>query len=154
MYCSACGSAIPPELSYCNRCGARVGGSKDDSIAKTTSTYPESLVWAIVAVFVCGLGAIIGMMAVMKKVVGFDAGIILAITYISLFMTLAVVGVFVAMLLKTRMHAKESIDNAELKEHQTKELTEGHTVFQEPLSSVTEDPTRAFEPIYRRDAKL
>ena len=155
MYCSACGSAIPTNLSYCNRCGARVGTANDDSIAKPSSTYPESLVWAIVAVFVCGLGAVIGLMAVMKKVVGFDAGIILAITYISLFMTLAVVGVFIAMLLKNRIRTNESIDHAELKEHQTKELAEGQMpALQEPLSSVTDDTTRAFEPIYRRDAKL
>jgi len=89
-----------------------------------------------------------GLMAVMKEVVGFDTNLILAVTYICLFMMLVLEGVFIAMLLKTRMRVKNSIDDAKLKEHQTKELTEGQPpALQEPLSSVTEGTTRAFEPI-------
>lgn len=154
MYCSACGSAIPANLSYCNKCGARVGATNNDSI-KPSSTYPESLVWAIVAVFVCGLGAIIGMMAVMKNVVGFQTHLILAITMISFLLILAVEGLFITLLFKNKMPATDSIDGHRLKEHQTKELAEGERpALHEPLSSVTEGTTRAFEPIYRRDAKL
>ena len=154
MYCSACGSAVPPNLSYCNRCGARVGASNDSS-GRPSQTYPESLIWAIVAVFVCGLGATIGLMAVMKNVVGFETHLILAVTMISFFLTVAVEVLFITLLFKNKMHASDSIDGPRLKEHQTKELAEGERpALHEPLSSVTEGTTRAFEPIYRRDAKL
>jgi anaerobic C4-dicarboxylate transporter len=155
MYCSACGSAIPANLSYCNKCGARIGTANNDSIAKPSQTYPESLIWAIVAVFVCGLGAIIGMMAVMKNVVGFETHLILAITMISLLLTVAVEGLFITLLFKSKLPATDSIQTPRLKEHQTKELAQGERLgLPEPLSSVTEETTRAFEPIYRRDAKL
>jgi hypothetical protein len=155
MYCSACGSAMPVNLSYCNKCGARVSTANNDSIAKPSQTYPESLVWAIVAVFVCGLGAIIGLMAVMKNVVGFETHLILAVTFFSFLLMLAVEGLFITLLFKNKTHATDSIDIAALKEHKTKELAEGQPpALHEPLSSVTEGTTRAFEPIYRRDAKL
>jgi predicted amidophosphoribosyltransferase len=68
MYCSSCGAAVSQDLSYCNRCGAKLNGVKGDSAIKLSEAKPESLINAIVAVFVCGLGAIIGLMAVMKAV--------------------------------------------------------------------------------------
>ena len=77
MYCSSCGAAVAPALSYCNRCGAKMGGvtaSQTDSVALLSL---DSLVWAIVGVYVFGLGAIMGLLAVMKQVLAFDVGILL-----------------------------------------------------------------------------
>jgi uncharacterized OB-fold protein len=55
MYCSFCGTALTPGLSYCNRCGAELGAN-DRSVARPKEAPQESLVWAIVAVTVVGLG--------------------------------------------------------------------------------------------------
>src|SRR5260370_2361169 len=67
MYCSSCGLALARDLAYCNHCGARVNGSKDDRVIKAAELFPDSLIWAIVSVFVAGIGCVIDLMAVMKN---------------------------------------------------------------------------------------
>ena len=149
MYCSSCGAAVPQNLSYCNRCGAKVSGAKVDGITKPAELFPESLVWAIVSVFIVGLGAIIGLMAVMKEVVGFDLSIILAVTVLSFVLMLAVEGVLIWLLLNGKRGANEVGDTERLKEQVPEELGAAQArVLPEPVPSVTEHTTRAFEPIY------
>lgn len=58
MYCSSCGVAVAQGLSYCNYCGAKVGGAKGETRIKSSEVKPELLVSAMVAVFVLGLVAI------------------------------------------------------------------------------------------------
>ena len=77
MYCSSCGVAVPKNLSYCNHCGAMLSGAKPDVVTKPVELFPDSLVWAIVSVFVIGLGSIMGLMAVMKNY-GLNDGAVLA----------------------------------------------------------------------------
>src|SRR6266446_3006317 len=67
MYCSTCGGAVASSLSYCNHYGARLSGPAADADRKPAELFPDSLVWAIVSVFVVGLGGTIGLMAVMKE---------------------------------------------------------------------------------------
>ena len=155
MYCSSCGSAVAQNLSYCNRCGAKVSGAKVDGVNKQAESFHESLVNAIAAVFVVGLGAIIGLMAVMKKVVGFDPGIILAITVLSFVLMLVVEGVLIGLLLNGRRGAREAGGTERLKEQTTRELEGARSLaLPEPVPSVTEHTTRAFEPIYsERESK-
>lgn len=155
MYCLSCGSTVPQGLNYCNRCGAKVNDSKVEASAKPAEAFPESLVWAIVAVLIAGIGVIIGLMAVMKEVVGFDMPIILAITVVSFALLLAVEGVLIWMLLSSRRMAKKLDETQQLKARTTKGLGEAEPrvlsearVLTEPVSSVTEHTTRAFEPIY------
>ena len=149
MYCSSCGSAVAQNLSYCNRCGAQVSGAKADGVNKPAESFPEPLINAIAAVFIVGLGAIAGLMAVMKKVVGFDLGIILAITVFSFVLMLVVEGVLIWLLLNGRRGAKGVGATEQLKEHTTREIEERQArMLPEPVPSVTEHTTRAFEPIY------
>ncbi len=77
MYCSSCGVAVAQGLSYCNQCGAKLGGAKGYVVSKVTKAQLESLVWAIVAVFVVGLGSIMGLMAIMKEQFNANLGIAL-----------------------------------------------------------------------------
>ena len=150
MYCSTCGSAITQNLTYCNRCGARVG-AKGDELTKPIELYPESLIWAIVAVFIGGLGVIIGLMAVMKEVVGFDLSLVLAITMISFMIMLGIEGVLISMYFSGRKTAKQLISGNRQKEQTTKELVEGSMpLLHEPVASVTEQTTRAFEPVFNK----
>lgn len=151
MYCSSCGSALPTKLTYCNRCGAKVGGANLDDIAKPVEFYPESLVWAVVSVFIGGLGVIIGLMAVMKEVVHFDLSIIWALTLISFLLLLVVEGVFISMLFSSKKTAQRLLGLDRTKENTTRELDEANMLaLPEPVPSVTEQTTRAFEPVYNK----
>ena len=147
MYCSSCGSAITPHLTYCNRCGARVNDR--EKLPANAADFPESLVAAMVALFVFGIGVIIGLMAVMKNVANFDAGFIMAITSFTLSLLVVLESVFIYLLFSARRAARRRFLREE-PSNTTRELKEGHTpMLQEPMPSVTEQTTRAFEPIYR-----
>lgn len=149
MYCSTCSAAVARGLAYCNHCGAKLGGGKDDAGAKPAETFTESLVWALVAVFVVGLGGIIGLMAVMKEVVGFGPDVILYITRLCFLMMLVIEGVLIWKLLRHKSGAKEAGGARRLKERETKALgaAQAHSL-PGPTASVTEHTTRAFDPAY------
>ena len=148
MYCSSCGAAVAKGLSYCNQCGAKLSGAKG-GVTKSAELFPDSLVWAIVSVFVVGLGCIIGLMAVMKDY-GFNQLLIIACTLLIFLLMLAVEGVFISMLFSRNGGAKEMSDTEPLKEQATKEVGAAQArVFPEPMPSVAEHTTRAFDPIYR-----
>jgi hypothetical protein len=147
MYCSSCGSAISPNLTYCNRCGARVN-DKLESQAKTAD-FPESLVAAMVALFIFGLGVVMGLMAVMKKV-NFDPPIILAVSFFVLCLLVVLELVFIYLLFSARRATRRAAMQEGIKENTTRELGESHApMLPEPMPSVTEQTTRAFEPILR-----
>ena len=57
MYCSSCGAAAAQGVSFCNLCGAKLGGARADGAADASALSPDGLVWAVVTVFVVGLGA-------------------------------------------------------------------------------------------------
>ena len=149
MYCSTCGVAVAQGLSYCNYCGAKLNGEKGDNAIKSSEVKPESLVWGMVAVLVFGFVAIMFLMMAMKMV-GLNVGQILAFTILSFLIVLLVEGVFIWQLLRRKRGAEETGDTALLKEQTTKELVAAQErVLPEPVSSVTEHTTRAFEPIFR-----
>jgi hypothetical protein len=88
-------------------------------------------------------------MAVMKDLLNFNTGIILTITLLSFLLMFAVEGVFIWLLLKRRRGAKEVGEAKDPKEQATKELDAAQArALAEPVSSITEQTTRKFEPIY------
>jgi hypothetical protein len=145
MYCSSCGSAVPQNLSFCNRCGAQING-----VPRPAELTPDSLVWAIASIFIVGLGAIIGLMALMKEDNGGVNPIILVAAMLSFMLMLVIEGVLMWLLVsRGRRAKKEAGDAGRLKEQTTKELAEAQArALPEPASSVTEHTTRAFEPSY------
>ncbi|MDT4897697.1 MAG: hypothetical protein QOH25_2774 [Acidobacteriota bacterium] len=151
MYCSSCGGVIARGLSYCNHCGARLGGAKDDVASKAAELFPESLVWAIVSVFVVGLGTTIGLMAVMKDLLDFSKSLIVAFSLVCFLLMFAIEGVLIWLLLSRRRSSeKKAKDSGQLKGQTTKELDAAQArALPEPVPSITEHTTRAFEPIYR-----
>jgi hypothetical protein len=149
MYCSSCGVAVAQGLSYCNYCGAKLRGATGDSVVKSSEVKPELLVSAMVGLFILGLAAIAVLIGVMKEVVGFDLSIILTVTVFSFVLMLVVEGLLIWLLLSGKRGVKEAGDAEPTKEQKTKELAEGQArVLPEPVPSVTEHTTRAFEPIY------
>jgi hypothetical protein len=149
MYCSSCGVAVTPGLSYCNYCGEKLSGAKSESIIKSPEVRPETLVGAMVFTFVFGLGAITVVIGVMKAVLHLEVGLILAFTLLSFLIMLSLEGVFIRLLLRRKRGAEEAGDTVLLKGQATRELDAAQArVLAEPMPSVTEHTTRAFDPIY------
>jgi len=148
MYCSSCGVAVTPGLSYCNYCGERLSGAKSDSIIRSPEVKPETLVGAMVFTFVFGLGAITALMGVMKVILHLEGGQILGIALLNFLIMLSLEAVFIRLLLRRKRGAEEGGDM--LKGQGTRELDAAQArVLPEPMSSVTEHTTRAFDPVYR-----
>lgn len=150
MYCPSCGASVAQELSYCNYCGAKLNGGKSDSLIKTTELRAESLIIsAMVGLFILGLVAIAVLVGVLKAVAGFDLSLLLAVTTFSFLLMLMVEGVLIVRLLKGRRETKGAGHTERLNEQKTRELGEAQArVLPEPVPSVTEHTTRAFDPIY------
>ena len=149
MYCSSCGVAVTPGLSFCNYCGEKLSAAKSDRIIKSPEVRPETLVAAMVFTFVFGLGAITVLMGVMKAVLHFEVGQILAFTLLSFLTMLSLEGVFIRLLLRRQRGAEEAGDSVLLKGQSTSELDAAQAQMRpEPVPSVTEHTTRAFDPIY------
>jgi len=149
MYCSSCGSAVPTNLTYCNKCGGRLSSSKSVSLTRPSELPPESLVWAICGIFIMGTGVMIGLLAVLKEVVGFNLGLIAAVMLLGFGLMVALESVLVYLLLSGRKAARHTEESYESREARPLELNEPQRgMLQEPPASVTEHTTRTFEPIY------
>ena len=150
MYCSTCGGAVAPDLSYCNHCGARLNGPGTDGAHRQAELFPESLIWAIVAVFVVGLGGTIGLMAVMKDARAFEPGQILGLSFLCFIAMLAVEAVLIYKLLSRGSEGKEVSLKSKLKATPVQNLgAASELALPEPLASVTEHTTQTLEPVYR-----
>jgi hypothetical protein len=153
MYCSSCGVAVTPGLSYCNYCGEKLSGAKSDSIIKSPEVRPETLVAAMVFTFVFGLGVITVLMGVMKAVLHFELGQILAFTLLSFLIMLSLEGVIIRLLFRRKRDPEEAGGTVLLKGQATRELDAAQArVLPESMPSVTEHTTRAFDPIYSERA--
>ena len=150
MYCSSCGVAVAPGLTYCNYCGEKLSGAKRETIIKSPEVKPETLVASMVFTFVFGLGAITVLMGVLKAVLHLEVGLILFFALLSFLVMLSLEGVFIRLLFRRRRGAEEAGDAGLWKGQSTRELDVAQArVLPEPMPSVTEHTTRAFDPIYR-----
>jgi len=150
MYCSSCGVAVTPGLPYCNYCGENLSGAKSDRIIRAPEVRPELLIAAMVFAFVFGLGAITVLIGVMKAVLHLEAWLILAFTLLTFLIMLSLEGVFIRLLLRRKRGAEEAGDPVLLSGQATRELDAAQARgLPEPMPSVTEHTTRAFDPIYR-----
>ena len=148
MYCSSCGSAVTEGLSYCNRCGVEIGVT-GRTVPLKPALIPESLVWAIVGVSVGGIGALIGLIAVMKGS-GFSDALIALFSALSFVLLLGAESVFIWLVLRSRSAAKEPPLLSQSRVSTTKELGERQpSALPEHMASVTEQTTRTLEPVYR-----
>jgi hypothetical protein len=150
MYCSSCGAFVAQDLSYCKNCGAKLRGTKVEGSTNSEDTFPDSLVWAIVTIFVVGLGATIGLMAVMKMVLGFNQGLIIAFTLMSFLLMLTVEGVFIWMLLDRVFGPRAAGKIARFEGQAMNQLGVAQSPsLAEPAPAATEHTTQTFEPIHR-----
>ena len=149
MYCSTCGVAVAESLNYCNHCGARIVTSNNDRVATSREVQPGLLVSAMAGTFILGMFAITALLSVMKAVLGLQTGQILVFAALSFFLLIFLEGVYLFLLFRRNRDAEERLAAESLAEHTTKELGAPQArALQEPLSSVTDHTTRAFDPIY------
>lgn len=145
MFCPSCGTEVPPSLSYCNRCGAELNAKSRNPI-HSSDNLMISLVWAIVAVTVGGLGVIIGLMAMMKETLHFEEGLISGFAGLAFLLIMAADSIFIWLVLRSRNGAKEAGDKIKSPRPTLRDLDAPPRGLPEPAISVTENTTRTLEP--------
>jgi hypothetical protein len=141
MYCSSCGAAVPPGVSYCNRCGTELSAKGKSPLGMPL----EFLVWAIVAVAVLGLGVNIGLMALLKESLHLETGVILGISLVCLLPFFVAEAVFLWLLMRSQRSPKQQINQP--RTITTSELDAAQPrVLQAPSPSITEHTTHTLEP--------
>src|SRR5947199_6394396 len=147
MYCSSCGGVVTESLTYCKHCGAKLNEAKGERPTKSTELSPNSLVRAIVAIFVLGTISITALMTMMKKL-AFNEGMINGVVMMMFLMMLILEGTFIWLLISRRRGHKEASETERVREQTTKELDRAQVrALPEPIPSVTEHTTRTLEPI-------
>jgi hypothetical protein len=107
-------------------------------------------VWAIVTVFIVGLGCTIGLMAMMKQLLDFSNHWIISIALLTFLLTVIVECVIISLLWRQKKVLKKEDAARRLDERATRELEEARPhALPEPVPSVTEHATRIFEPSLR-----
>ena len=94
------------------------------------------------------------LLGVMKTALNLELGQILAFAALSFLLLISIEGVFVLLLFRRNREAKETPAKEVTGKHATKELAEPQVqALREPLTSVTDHTTRAFEPLYPNQKK-
>ena len=149
MYCVACGAALAPGLSYCNRCGV----SLREPISDMTASVNSYLI-TIALIGVAGLGFMVGGAIALRNGADFGEEMV----GVFLLMTFILVGVIEFVLLRQLSRLSSSTDKKQL----TPAVPEpAMTEFRdpqlraliEPLPSVTESTTRTLEFSRREPVK-
>lgn len=144
MFCSACGVAVTQGLTYCKNCGTKV--SREDE-RRPAEPKPENIIVMMVATFVMGLCAI-GALMVVLKAIQFDFGPLMAITMLSFLVMLGLEGIFIRLLFRGRQRYEDKDTMLKSAQTTTKQLEAQSQFPLQPVESVTEHTTRAFDPVF------
>jgi hypothetical protein len=151
MYCHTCGGQLAQALSYCNHCGANLSTLKVQGQAGTAGTETDTLLWVIVGTTITLLGMALGALVLMNNgAINERLGMAFVIlTFVALVVS---DGVLVWRLLHLKRGAEETGAVPQLSDLSTNELdpltARALNEPLEPVSSVTEQTTRALEPSY------
>jgi len=117
---------------------------------KPAELFPDSLIWAIVTVFIVGLGGTIALMAVMKDARAFGPGEIMGLSFFCFIAMLVIEAVLIYLLLSRRSEGKELRGKPKLKTNTVRDLgAASDLALPEPSLSITDHTTRTLEPVYR-----
>jgi hypothetical protein len=146
MYCSSCGSAVPPGLSYCKRCGTDLR-VKDPAAGERRGASPDTLVWGMVGITTIGLIAILSLMK-MKGVDPGNDGLLNGFAGLAFLSFVLIDAFFAGLLLRSKKTPRAKTDINQLKEVIRAELQAAQTSgLAEPASVVTDHTTRTLEPV-------
>ena len=147
MYCSTCGVALAKGLSFCNYCGARLPSAETN--LEFREVRPGLIVSAMAGVFVLGLPGIV-FLIFMLNAVRLDPSQTMAFAWTSILLLVALEVVFLFLLLKRKPQNEETHSRRQFKRSETNELEATNAgALTEPIPSVTEHTTRAFDAIPR-----
>jgi hypothetical protein len=126
-----------------------LNAAKGDSVGKSAEVKPELIVSAMAGVFILGLVAITMLLGVMKSVLNLNVGQILAFAFLSFSLLIMIEGVFIRLLFRRKRPSEEATDAVRLKGPATNQLDAAQARgLSDPVPSVTEHTTRAFDSIY------
>jgi len=141
MYCSACGTAVTPGISFCNRCGMSL---KERSESKGTGPIAAFLT-AITLIGVIGLGIMLGGALTLtneahlkEELVGFFMFFVFLITLVTEILLVRQLSRFTSAPTKVTEVPMQNAPPVEFRAPQPRSLAE-------PLQSVTENTTRTLE---------
>jgi hypothetical protein len=138
MYCSSCGNAITPGLTFCNRCGARLE-EKSEPIRTVPIT---AFLTAITLIGICGLGIMLGGSLVLRNGAGMPFDLV-ALFMLFTFLTVVLTEVMLIRNLSKLTGSKETKRHFTPAQQPPLELRPPSAQsFVEPLGSVTENTTR------------
>jgi len=151
MYCQTCGGQLVQSLSYCNHCGANLSTLKVQGQPATTGTAIDTLLWVIVGTTITLLGMALGALVLMNNG-QINERLGMAFVILTFVAMLVSDGVLVWRFLNLNRGAEEVSDVADLNELSSEEpnASSARALREplEPVSSVTEHTTRAFERSY------
>ena len=156
MYCHTCGGQLAQSLSYCNHCGANLSTLKVQGQVGTTEPAIDTLLWVIVGTTITLLGMALGALVLINKS-EINERLGMAFVILTFVAMLVSDGVLVWRLLNLHRGAKE-IDGANPLNELSTESSTPSTVRAldehfEPVSSIAEHTTRAFEHSYNKDER-
>ena len=148
MYCSSCGVAVTQNLVYCNHCGAKLNGGNAETRLKSHELQFDSMIMVMmVGLFIFGLPAIGVLVGIMKAILHFDFGPLVAFAFLSFLLLIALEGILIFRLFRRKRSADEPAVTLRPK-NITKELEAQSRVASEPVSSVIDHTTRTLDPVY------
>ncbi len=156
MFCSTCGAALTKGLSYCNRCGAKTALST--SPLESNTNPPDKLAEVIFMLGVVSGGVIIGGFVFVFLLIEKLLDKALTPSAIMAFMMLSMAAIFAIswLLIRQLSRTLNVYLRTDEKEQATKLDAQPAPQLEaprEPLSSVTDHTTRAFEPSLREQSK-
>ena len=154
MFCPDCGAELAQAFSFCKHCGANLSIVEKSAGLKSPTTTVDTVMWVIVGTTITLLGMGLGAMVLMTDG-AIDAGLGKVFVLLSFAALLLVESVLVWRLRQLNRGSSESRTSREQQEPVTRELEANRvpslTEPAEPVPEATERPTRAFEPLYRKD---
>ncbi|HXI25347.1 MAG TPA: hypothetical protein VNG71_15895 [Pyrinomonadaceae bacterium] len=109
---------------------------------------PENIMIMMVMMFVFGMVATSILLATLKGVLHFEFGPLMAITMLSFLIMIVMEGVFIRLLFRGRTRDKDKDATLISAQPTIKELEAQSQFPLQPVGSVTEHTTRAFDPVY------
>jgi len=141
MYCSHCGTAITPGLTFCNRCGARL----EEKLEPVRTAPITAFLIAITLIGIGGLGIMLGGSLVLKRGAGLPEDLV-GFFMLFTFITVVLTEIMLIRNLSKLTGSKETTRHVTPAQQPPLELrSPSAQSFGEPVASVTENTTRTLE---------
>ncbi|HET6889928.1 MAG TPA: hypothetical protein VFH31_02400 [Pyrinomonadaceae bacterium] len=145
MFCSSCGVALSQKLKYCNRCGAKLVSTKNDSLVESTEKRLHDEGVDLFWVTVIGLGLILGGMIAMKAL---QLSNVLIVAYMILGSTAFIINIALSLWqIRRLVRISEAARDDEINHLPEEAGRIERRPAPEALPSVTEHTTRTLEPV-------